>query len=104
MLFRIKIRNIDDLQELSEIIESSSDAKAVSRISCTDDGQLTAVSTEGPALVVYLTIEKRLGKYLDARKVHGVELSNSLASLTISISIGDVRSFELLCCGFSRGP
>ncbi|KAI6201750.1 WD repeat-containing protein 19 [Aphelenchoides besseyi] len=52
---QIKIRNLDELQELSDIIESSSDAKAVTRIQCTEDGTLTAVSTESPALSVYLT-------------------------------------------------
>ncbi|KAI6188532.1 WD repeat-containing protein 19 [Aphelenchoides besseyi] len=49
---QIKIRNLDELQELSDIIESSSDAKAVTRIQCTEDGTLTAVSTESPALSV----------------------------------------------------
>jgi hypothetical protein len=40
---------------LNEIIDSSSDAKAVNRIGSTEDGTLTAVSTESPALIVYLT-------------------------------------------------
>lgn len=52
---RIKIRNIDDLQELSEIIDSSSDAKAITRVGCSEDGGLMAVATESPALHVYLT-------------------------------------------------
>lgn len=43
------------MQELSEIIDSGSDAKAITRVDCTEDGSLTAVSTESPALLVYLT-------------------------------------------------
>lgn len=40
---------------MSEIIDGSSDAKAIRRITCTDYGALTAVSTASPALMVYLT-------------------------------------------------
>lgn len=54
-LFRVKIRNLADINELNDIIDSNGDSKPVSRVACTLDGSLCAISTDTPSLVVYLT-------------------------------------------------
>lgn len=46
---------MSDLNELVDIVDSAGDAKAVSRVCCSDDGALAAIATETPSLVVYLT-------------------------------------------------